>query len=237
MEASRATVVGSADPNNLTYPLGGIAIDPVTREITGYNKERQDFIIGPNPAPGFAGYFCARFSEQPTEWGTASNADGVLHTGQSSLDGSQVSAYIRFDQVVRSVEVRIGVSFISVDQARRNLDAEIPDGTTLEDTSRRTREAWIEKLDRIRVRGATEEQLTTFYTAVFHTLQVRACTIPELCCVVNLPMQYPYEQSENGKYYSGYDDTVHVGESYTGYSIWVRSTQCLHARPLSSFLT
>ena len=32
--------------------------------------------------------------------------------------------------------------------------------------------------------------------------------------------QYPYEQSEDGKYYSGYDNQVHEGVSYTGYSIW-----------------
>ena len=37
-----------------------------------------------------------------------------------------------------------------------------------------------------------------------------------------MPLQYPYEQSEDGQYYSGYDDAVHEGESYTGYSIWVR---------------
>lgn len=33
-------------------------------------------------------------------------------------------------------------------------------------------------------------------------------------------LQYPYEQDEGGKYYSGYDNTVHEGVSYTGYSIW-----------------
>lgn len=33
--------------------------------------------------------------------------------------------------------------------------------------------------------------------------------------------QYPYEQDEDGQYYSGYDDTVHEGDSYTGYSNWV----------------
>lgn len=37
-------------------------------------------------------------------------------------------------------------------------------------------------------------------------------------------LEYPYEQSEDGKYYSGYDDKIHEGESYTGYSIWVRYT-------------
>ena len=38
--------------------------------------------------------------------------------------------------------------------------------------------------------------------------------------------QYPYEQHEQNRYYSGYDNVVHQleqgGESYTGYSIWVR---------------
>ncbi|KAI0757670.1 hypothetical protein C8Q80DRAFT_114814 [Daedaleopsis nitida] len=40
------------------------------------------------------------------------------------------------------------------------------------------------------------------YTAVLHALQ------------------YPYEQSEDGMYYSEYDDAVHEGQSHTGYSIW-----------------
>jgi len=39
-------------------------------------------------------------------------------------------------------------------------------------------------------------------------------------------MQYPYEQDEYGRYYSGYDDTVHDGVSYTGYSNWVCSISC-----------
>ena len=70
------------------------------------------------------------------------------------------------------VEVRVGVSFVSVEQARRNLEREMPDGTTLEQTARTTRAAWAEKLDRVRVWGASREQLVTFYTALFHTLQV-----------------------------------------------------------------
>ena len=34
-------------------------------------------------------------------------------------------------------------------------------------------------------------------------------------------IQYPYEQDEDGRYYSGYDNSVHEGVSYDGYSIWV----------------
>ncbi|KAI0693475.1 glycoside hydrolase family 92 protein [Cytidiella melzeri] len=202
IEASRASVMGSADPTNVTFPLGSVDIVPSRHEITGYNKERQDFIIGPNPAPGFAGYFCARFSEPFEEWGTANNSDGRVFAGDTQREGTQVSGYVRFQPSVRVVEVRIGVSFISVDQARANLDAEIPDGTTLTDTATGVRQAWVEKLDRIKIEGASDDAQKVFYTAVFHSLQ------------------YPYEQSEGGRYYSGYDDSVHEGESYTGYSIW-----------------
>lgn len=44
---------------------------------------------------------------------------------------------------------------------------------------------------------------------------------PKFDCAYHDCRQYPYEQHEDGKYYSGYDDTVHEGDSYTGYSIWV----------------
>lgn len=52
---------------------------------------------------------------------------------------------------------------------------------------------------------------------------------PAMVCfslLMEVISQYPYEQHEGGRYYSGYDDIIHDGESYTGYSIWVspRST-------------
>jgi hypothetical protein len=41
-----------------------------------------------------------------------------------------------------------------------------------EQTARTTRAAWAEKLDRVQIQGGSREQLVTFYTALFHTLQV-----------------------------------------------------------------
>ncbi|TCD66218.1 hypothetical protein EIP91_001665, partial [Steccherinum ochraceum] len=202
LEATRASVMGSDNPQNVTFPVGNITINPSAREVSGRNPERQDFIIGPNAAPSFSGYFVARFSESFTSWGIANNTDGTLTPGKKSAEGRTLSGYVKFHSGVKQVDVRVGVSFISVEQARWNLDNEIPDGTSLEITARKTREAWAEKLDRIQIEGGSEDDLTTFYTAVFHGLQ------------------YPYEQDENGKYYSGYDDKVHEGVSYTGYSIW-----------------
>lgn len=80
----------------------------------------------------------------------------------------------------------------------------------LAQTSRQTREAWAEKLDRLTVTGATPQNKTVLYTGFAHTLV------------------YPYEVSENTgtkeepkwKYYSGYLDKAVSGVSYSGYSIW-----------------
>ncbi|KAL4255705.1 Peptide-N(4)-(N-acetyl-beta-glucosaminyl)asparagine amidase [Pleurotus pulmonarius] len=201
LEASRASVMGSADPNNVTYPLGSIYIDPEAKEITGTNAERQDFIIDPvsTPARGFKGYFCARFDKPFRSWGVVQNGTA---SEDSSATGPLLSGYATFGPNDSTINVRIGVSFISIDQARRNLDNEIPDGATLEDTAMTTRAAWAEKMDRIQLEGATKDEKVIFYTGFYHTLQ------------------YPYETSEDGKYYSGYDDAVHEGFSYSGYSIW-----------------
>ncbi|KAF7354596.1 Glycoside hydrolase family 92 protein [Mycena sanguinolenta] len=203
LEATRPTVITST-PTNITYPVGSIAIDPARREITGSNSERQDWIITPTStaanASHFRGYFCARFDLPFAEWGVVQNGSAV--TGATAGDGSLLSGYARFSPGTRTVNVRVGVSFISVDQARRNLDAEIPDDVPLEETARRTRAAWAEKLDRITLEGASEADKEVFYTAFFHSLQ------------------YPYEQDEDGFYYSAYDNQVHEGQSYTGYSIW-----------------
>ncbi len=162
--------MGSADPTNVTYPLGSIAIDPARREITGRNPEREDFIIGPNAAPSFAGYFCARFDAPFISFGLAQN--GTNAENVTAGEGAMLSGFIKFAKGTRQVAVRVGVSFISVEQARQNLNNEIPDGTTLEETAEKSRAAWAEKLDRIKVDGASQEENQIFYTAVYHALQV-----------------------------------------------------------------
>jgi putative alpha-1,2-mannosidase len=178
IEASRASVIGSADPTNVTYPFGSIFINTAAREITGSNAERQDFIIGPNPAASFRGYFCARFSESFHSWGTAIN--GTMNTGDTAAESRLLSGFVTFPNDTKIVDIRIGVSFISIEQARKNLDSEIPDGTSLEETSYRTRKEWADKLDRVRIEGASQDDAFTFYTAIFHTLQVLSCCLPSI---------------------------------------------------------
>jgi putative alpha-1,2-mannosidase len=179
---------------------GNVHIDPARREITGYNPDRQDGYLGPFRAPHFKGYFVARFETSFAGYGTASGV--AQHDGRSDRTDRNVAGYVRFPAGAVTVTVRIATSFISVAQARANLDKEIPDGRSFDRTAAQVKTAWAAKLDRIRVRGGTRAQLTTFYTALYHALQ------------------YPSEMSEDGRYYSAYDDKVHRGVSYTGYSLW-----------------
>ena len=154
-------------------PQGTVSINPSAREITGSNPERQDFIIQPlsTPAEKWSGYFCARFDTDFVGYGVANN--GTQKDEQKEGKGTILSGYVKFGPKTKIVNVRVGVSFISVDQARKNLDAEVPDGTSLEVTAKKTRTEWAEKLDRIQISGATEAETQVFYTAFFHTLQVR----------------------------------------------------------------
>ena len=199
--------------------MGSVVIDPDHLEICGSNPERQDYIIAPvsTPATNWSGYFCSRFDQPFTSWGIVQN--GTVAPNQKSGAGGMLSAYATFKPSLKQVNVRVAVSFISIDQARQNLEREIPDGQSLEETARFTRAAWAEKLDRIELVGATKEQKDIFYTGFFHTLQVCSLILTMHICSST---QYPYEQDEYGRYYSGYDDSVHEGISYTGYSIWVR---------------
>jgi predicted alpha-1,2-mannosidase len=179
---------------------GNVHIDPDNREITGYNPDRQDSNLGPFKAPGFKGYFVARFDTTFDSYGTATGA--TQYDGQADRTDRNVSGYVRFPVGTVTVNVRIATSFISVEQARANLDIEVPDHQGFDATVAKTKAAWADKLDRVQIAGATHDQLATFYTGMYHALQ------------------YPSEMSEHGRYYSAYDDKVHKGVSYTGYSLW-----------------
>ncbi len=100
-----------------------------------------------------------------------------------------------------TIQVRVGTSFISIDQARENLKREIP-GWDFRAVQQELRARWDQKLSQLEMRGATKENKTLIYTAMYHALL------------------YPRIFSEYGRYYSAFDDSIHSGESYTAYSIW-----------------
>lgn len=78
----------------------------------------------------------------------------------------------------QAVELRLGFSLRGVDQARANLDADFGDGPRDFETRRtRTRTAWSEHLDTIRVETTSSERRTVFSTALYHSL-IKPCFAP-----------------------------------------------------------
>ncbi|KAK5135647.1 hypothetical protein LTR08_004948 [Meristemomyces frigidus] len=193
---------------------GCVAIDPARREIYGTNPQRQDYALGPSRAPGFSGYFVSRFSQAFTSYGVAHGAE--LRPGARSGNGTHLGAYVKFDDSVDRVEVRTAVSFVSIEQARRNLAVEAPDGTAFEKTMARLKQAWLEKLGRVEIAGVGEtttdhDPRTIWYTGLFHALQY--------------PSDFSEPVSVDGvarAFYSGYTDSVHYARDsyYQSWSIW-----------------
>ena len=94
--------------------------------------------------------------------------------------------------------MRIGISYLSVEQAKKNLDREIPK-FTFDEVKAKTRAAWNRALSAILVAGGTERQRTIFYTALYRTL----CRMTDI--------------TEDDKYFSGYDHQVHQADGHDFY--------------------
>ena len=66
--------------------------------------------------------------------------------------------------------MRVGISYVSLANARANLAAESPKGTTLESVRDAARKTWNGRLGQIAVTGGTKDERTVFYTALYHVL-------------------------------------------------------------------
>ncbi|MHB1020962.1 MAG: GH92 family glycosyl hydrolase, partial [Acidobacteriaceae bacterium] len=147
-------------------------------------------------------YFYAEFS-RPFDSYQTWNHDSLMS------DAKQVGDRIGFvanyvTTAEEPIEVRVGLSYISVEQARRNLQQEIPDWK-FEHVKAQARAVWNQALSAISTTGGTESQRTIFYTALYRSLG-RMTDI-----------------TEDGRYYSGYDHAVHDAHGHDFYvddGIW-----------------
>ncbi|MCD7974054.1 MAG: GH92 family glycosyl hydrolase [Candidatus Azobacteroides sp.] len=117
-------------------------------------------------------------------------------------EGKNTALLLSFEKP--EVRIRYGISYISIEQAKSNLQREI-DTYNVETISRQGKEKWNEVLGKIRVEGVCETQKTVFYTALYRTYE-RMITI-----------------SEDGKYYSPFDGQMHMDHNrsfYTDDWIW-----------------
>jgi predicted alpha-1,2-mannosidase len=132
---------------------------------------------------GIKHYFYLEFDAQPIQ------VDSLSHS----------LVFAEFPESEDVVNVRYGISYIGVEQAKRNLYNEIND-FNLEKLASQARDKWNDVLGKIKIEGGTEDQKTTFYTALYRAHER----------MINI--------SEDGKYFSAYDGKVHEDN---GVDFWV----------------
>jgi len=125
-------------------------------------------------------YFVAKFDQPFATTGTWH--DATVHNGGTSAHGGTgygdkgfppagkgSGAWVGFAPG-SDVAVRVGISYVSLANARANLAAEIPVGATLTQVRDHARDQWSHALGKIAIEGGTETQRTTFHTALYHVL-------------------------------------------------------------------
>ena len=138
-----------------------------------------------SPEKAYPVYFVARLSQQAEEFGVwqtpyeyqGTEAEWMGYNGKTRIKerfmrevvGDSIGAYFRYDfKEPSQVEVKIGISYVSIENARENLEKEVGE-KNFEAVYEETKEAWNEKLKVVEVEGGTEDEKTIFYTALYHT--------------------------------------------------------------------
>ena len=139
------------------------------------------------------------------EW-DPDNGKYKLYTGyRKELAGDDIGAFLTFDTgESEQIEVQMGVSFVSIENARLNLDKE-QSGKDFDKVLAESRKRWHDDLSRIIVEGGTDAQKIVFYTALYHAL-----IHPNLLQDVN--GQYPAKESDR--------ILTAKGDRYTVFSLW-----------------
>lgn len=128
---------------------------------------------------------------------------GKVTEGSDSTSGSgRRGAYARFDtrDGDRDVEAVTALSYVDAEGALRNLEAK--SGSSFEGTRAAAREAWQERLGRVRVTGGTEERRRVFYSSLYRALL------------------HPNTGEDVDGRYTGWDGEIHRSKGHTYYQNW-----------------
>ncbi|MCD7925380.1 MAG: GH92 family glycosyl hydrolase [Bacteroides sp.] len=162
------------------------------KSVSGYqqleNNTRVYLYMEPDIAPQEAGIL----------------VNGKIDVTGDAAEGRDVCAVLRFADGTQKVNLRYGISFISGEQARKNMQREIP-GYDLQALAEQGRQAWNKALGDIEVEGGSETDKQVMYTSFYRVFERPVCI------------------SEDGLYFSAFDGKVHEdhGEPfYTDDWIW-----------------
>lgn len=112
-------------------------------------------------------YFVAQFS---TPFDAQFISNGKVVTGAHTLKGENIQAVLSFAKSQgKPVVVKVGISSVSIENARLNLQTEIKD-FNFDKIKFEAKTQWDKVLSVYQVAGATNDEMTIFYTALYHTM-------------------------------------------------------------------
>lgn len=134
---------------------GSISLDPAQQSFSGYSDVKSGLSTGATRL-----FFYARVDRPVSESGRL--------TGEHR---DHVTAWFGFDtSKIKTVNVRIATSLISVDQARRNLAQEIQPQERFDQVRAQAQKVWDKQLGIITVQGASHDELVTLYSNLYRLL-------------------------------------------------------------------
>lgn len=120
-------------------------------------------------------YFVAEFSKPFRYYGTFDAGYATPESGagyfpyKSGEAGVNVGAFVTYQtKENEQVMVKVALSYVSVEGARKNLEAELPHWD-FEKVRKDAEEVWENELSRITINDNSEEKKTIFYTALYHS--------------------------------------------------------------------
>ena len=204
--------------DGLTNEVGGAVKRVSDTEIEGYR------LLGTfcyNPQAVFPMYFVLRVNKKPlssgywkkqpkmtgaqAQWDSDNGRYKLYTTYGKELAGNEIGYFFNYNcKEGEQIEVQMGVSFVSIANARENLDKE-QQGFAFDKVCKDASLSWERTLSTIDVEGGTEAQKRVFYTALYHS-QIH----PNIVQDVN--GEYPMMER--------YDIGTTSSDRYTVFSLW-----------------
>lgn len=138
-----------------------------------------------NPTAVFPVYFVMKLSKAPMKRGywkkqrpmtaeAAWDADAgkykIYGSYTREMSGDDIGVWFDYDtEENESISVKVGISYVSIENARKNMEAEQP-GFDFDKVRTAAREMWNKDLSRVEIEGGSKDERTIFYTGLYHLL-------------------------------------------------------------------
>lgn len=164
------------------------------------------FVMRVNKAPRQRGYWKKmRPMTAEAQFDSTAGKNKIYTNYTREISGDDLGTWFTFDTAEgETIEVSMGISYVSIANARLNLETEQP-RADFDKIRAEARAKWENDLSRILVEGGTKDQKTVFYTAMYHLL-----IHPNILQDVN--GQYPAME--------GNEILTTQGNRYTVFSLW-----------------